>query len=296
MQINSALRNASNIGFLIIAAVALARLFWVLPMAQLMLLGAILHFLAGLLVLPRSSANSFKKAFFLSWPYFVAGTVLVFFKLSNIFYLIPLAAPVSAFCGFLVREKWQRSHVWVAAPAFILWAVVVGIAYHSITPKALSHDFDIDLNEAAPIFSAQMLDGQRITSEALSGKVTLIDFWGTWCAPCLQQFPELQEVYERFLNHPEVGILALNTGWSGDDPDKIKRFFDLHPYSFPVAHDDNSVSEDFGITSLPHLVLLDKMGKIRMRHTGLMREKGGLKAGLIQRIEELLQEEQDLNQ
>ena len=143
---------------------------------------------------------------------------------------------------------------------------------------------------------AKCADGQRITSEALSGKVTLIDFWGTWCAPCLQQFPELQEVYERFLNLPEVGILALNTGWSGDDPDKIKRFFDLHPYSFPVAHDDNSVSEDFGITSLPHLVLLDKMGKIRMRHTGLMREKGGLKAGLIQRIEELLQEEQDLNQ
>lgn len=280
--------KASNTGFLIIVLVAAARYFFVWQMAKLMLAGAILHFLAGLFFERDASLNQLKKTAYLAGPYFLAGAILVFMTMANIFYILPLAAPISAFCGFLIRDKWPSVRI---APVIIIWAVLIGAGYYMILPSTLSHEFTADLNEPAPAFQVQTLGGEPISSRDFQGKVTLIDFWGTWCGPCLRQFPELQEVYDKYKALPDVRFLVLNTGWSGDDVEKIQRFLQKYPYTFPVAYDDGGgVSKSFGITSLPHTLLMDKQGKIRMRHTGLLKQKGEFAAGLNARIEELLGE------
>jgi thiol-disulfide isomerase/thioredoxin len=291
MSIKYSSGNAINTGIFIIAAVGAARYFFIWPMAKLLLAGAILHFAAGLFFERAASQSVLKKTVFLAGPFFLAGAILVFMTMANIFYLLPFAAPVSAFCGFFIRDKWPSGGFVKVFPIAIAWAALTGYGYYLILPSTLSHEFTADLNEPAPVFQVQNLAGEPISSQDFRGKVTLIDFWGTWCGPCVRQFPELQKVYDQYKDHPDVRFLMLNTGWSGDDVEKIQRFLQKYPYTFPVAYDGNgSMTKDFGITSLPHTLLMDKQGMIRMRHTGLLQQKGAFAAGLSERIEVLLVE------
>jgi len=68
------------------------------------------------------------------------------------------------------------------------------------------------LNEKLAEFELQDLDGNLILSADYKGKVLVLDFWTTWCGVCLKAFPDFQEVYEKFKDHPDVAFLAVNMG------------------------------------------------------------------------------------
>lgn len=135
------------------------------------------------------------------------------------------------------------------------------------------------LGEKAP--ELEMIDqwfpGQKSTFAAMSGKVIFLDFWATWCAPCLEAFPSIKEWYQDFKGD---GLVVLGVtryygtaeGFPVDNPSEIaffKRFKASHdlPYDFVVIK-DTATQRAFAATTLPTAVLIDRKGVIRFIDSG----------------------------
>jgi thiol-disulfide isomerase/thioredoxin len=154
------------------------------------------------------------------------------------------------------------------------------------------------LGESAPELAAidQWFPGQPQTLANLRGKVILLDFWATWCGPCLAAFPALTEWHETF-GKDGLEILGITKytgeaeGFSVDKPTEIeflKRFKKAHrlPYNFVVAK-DNTNQTAYGAGSIPTTVLIDRKGIVRYVETGTSRSR---EEEIRQEIEKLLAE------
>jgi thiol-disulfide isomerase/thioredoxin len=105
--------------------------------------------------------------------------------------------------------------------------------------------------------------GDRVTLASTRGKVTVLDFWATWCKPCLMSMPRLEKLAR---SHPDVAVLAINL----DDPAGARALFNEHGYTMKLLADDGDVSQRYGVTSIPHTVIIDRHGVVRdvVRGTG----------------------------
>ncbi len=119
----------------------------------------------------------------------------------------------------------------------------------------------------------------------IQGKITLVDFWASWCAPCKSSFPEMETLYSDYKDQG-FQILAINL----DDDLKAKdRFLSRMKSSFDVALDsEKSAVQSAGIDVIPSCFLIDQNGVIRLVHQGWHGAKS--REELAFHIEELLKE------
>jgi len=122
----------------------------------------------------------------------------------------------------------------------------------------------------APDFVLHDLNGHKITSKELRGKILVLDFWATWCKPCKESFPQFQRIYEQYKANDKVIFLAINVNDSGDSSKNVSKFIWENGYSFPVALDTSKVTNQFSITAIPTTIVIDSQGNIRFRTTGYM--------------------------
>jgi len=123
-------------------------------------------------------------------------------------------------------------------------------------------------NKPTPEFSVVRLDGVVVNSSAFKHRVVVLDFWATWCPPCRQEFPKLEELYQRYRTNPNVAFLAIDVNKDGETPEKAQAFIQKAGYTFPVAYDGKDVVARLKAEGYPHLLLLDRTGKVRLDHTG----------------------------
>ena len=110
----------------------------------------------------------------------------------------------------------------------------------------------------APDFTADLVDGSTIALSDLKGKPVIINFWATWCGPCVREMPAFERLKEEFGD--DIGIIAVNCG---DDADTVKDFVAEYGYTFPVALDeDYEVTMLYPTNSIPYTVVVDANGKI----------------------------------
>lgn len=122
----------------------------------------------------------------------------------------------------------------------------------------------------APNFVLQSVDGERIELKDLKGKGVFLNFWGTWCGPCKQEFPYMANQYEVFKDRG-VEIVAVNVAESNI---AVKNFMDAYGVNFPVAMDkDRQVTEAYDITPLPTTFLINPEGKVIKVIKGTMTER-----------------------
>lgn len=122
--------------------------------------------------------------------------------------------------------------------------------------------------EKAPNFSLKMSNGKSLSLSKFKGKVVLLNFWATWCGPCIAEIPGFLEVYEKHKarGFEIVGISLDETGWEDITP-----FVKKHKIIYPVVLGNQKVSKAYGeIYGLPTSFVIDKKGYIVNKHVGLM--------------------------
>jgi len=139
------------------------------------------------------------------------------------------------------------------------------------------------VGQKAPEFTAPALDGAKSVSlGAYRGKVVYLDFWASWCPPCLTSLPLLEELRKQFPSD-QFQILAVNVD---QDPEKARNFLAHTQVGYPSATDPKGrIPGIFGIETMPTSFLIDRSGVIRYVHHGF--RKGDV-APLRERIQSAL--------
>lgn len=134
---------------------------------------------------------------------------------------------------------------------------------------ASAEDAEASAREPAPAFELADLAGNRAALEDYKGKAVYLNFWTTWCKWCKKEMPALESVYRDYQGKGLV-VLAIDVG---EDAGKVERYIRENEYSFPVLlDDDKSVSEAYGVRSIPVSVLLDTEGRVAYQFVGAMNE------------------------
>jgi len=121
----------------------------------------------------------------------------------------------------------------------------------------------------APNFTLQTLDGQEITLSKLKGKVILLDFWATWCAPCRESIPHLIQLYKTY---QKDGLEVIGMNLDRGDMDIVRHFVKSMDIPYPIVITSQDVERSYGVTGLPTTILIDREGKIREKIVGFSSE------------------------
>ena len=117
----------------------------------------------------------------------------------------------------------------------------------------------------APDFTLQTLGGQEVNLSKLKGKVVLLDFWATWCAPCRESIPHLIQLYKTY---QKEGLEVIGMDMDRGDMDIVRNFVKSMDIPYPIAIASQDVERNYGVTGLPTSFLIDKEGRIREKITG----------------------------
>lgn len=122
-----------------------------------------------------------------------------------------------------------------------------------------------ELSGPAPDFTLPSNQDENIRLQDLRGQVVMLNFWASWCGPCRQEMPLLNDLYTRY--HP-AGFTLLGVNVDADR-EEAENLLNEIPVDFPVVFDPNSkVSEKYTVDAMPTTVFIDKDGKLRYLHRG----------------------------
>lgn len=126
------------------------------------------------------------------------------------------------------------------------------------------------IDQPAPAFELKDLTGKAVKLADYKGKVVILDFWATWCGPCLGSFPGMKKLVEEYQNDPSVAFVFINTWQDEDDKEKVvKEFLEDNKYPFYVLMDtEDKVVADYGVSGIPTKFVIDPRGKIKFKSIG----------------------------
>jgi thiol-disulfide isomerase/thioredoxin len=126
-----------------------------------------------------------------------------------------------------------------------------------LPPPPIPPEIPVDLS-----WTIKTLDGQEFAMESTKGKVVFLNFWATWCGPCVQEMPSIQALYDQMKD--EIAVVCI----SDEEAETVQTFIDEKGYTFPIYLIEGERPEDFHTWGIPATFILTPEGKMAFRHTG----------------------------
>jgi cytochrome c biogenesis protein CcmG, thiol:disulfide interchange protein DsbE len=162
------------------------------------------------------------------------------------------------------RNSWAPV-AWVfALSALFGYLVLPYLSRHASKSGAL-------IGQPAPDFSLPVFHGgdagSRIELSSLKGQVVVLDFWASWCKPCVAQAGILSALAPRLQD--DVMLVGVNTA---DSPERARQFATTHELPYPSVLDGGEAADAYGAQNLPTLIIIDREGRISSASVGVMSE------------------------
>lgn len=120
--------------------------------------------------------------------------------------------------------------------------------------------------DSALDFTAQLTDGRSFTLSKQAGKVVLVNFWATWCGPCVKEMPDIEKLYKEYSSSGQVEIVLVNCG---ESTKTVQAFLSRNQYTMPMAYDTSGrISGAYGVSAIPRTVIFGKDGTVIKDFTG----------------------------
>jgi peroxiredoxin len=184
-------------------------------------------------------------------------------------------------------ERRRDRETLIAVLLLVLLALPVpllrGVGVPPRTAVATGAEVAALTSELAPDFTAPDLDGNPVTLSDFEGQVVLINFWATWCPPCVRETPRLVRIADTYRDQGLV-VLGVNTTYQ-DDPAKVRQFVGDQRMGYPVLLDtDGAVGAKYPARLMPTTYLIDRQGRIVHTKVGEVDE-----ATLAEQVRQALQ-------
>ena len=169
----------------------------------------------------------------------------------------------------------SRAHKLCAAAAALF--LLLGLPGLASAQSAL-------LGKAAPDFALRSLRGENVRLSEHSGEVVIVNFWATWCGPCRQEMPQLDELYAKYRR---AGLVLLGVSLD-HQRERATEMAGTLKVAYPVLFDElRNVSRSYGVDDLPVTLLIDRQGVVRFVSQGY---KPGYESRYAEQLRELLNE------
>src|SRR5262245_10893109 len=160
-------------------------------------------------------------------------------------------------------------------PWFRTFALVCALAASSLVGASSS---------MAPGFSLPSRGGDTVGLDKLKGRVVMINFWASWCGPCRQEMPLLEQMHKRYSS---LGFTLLGVNVDANSAD-AEQWLAKTPVTFPILFDrESKVSKMYSVNAMPSSIFIDRKGNVRYMHRGY---KAGDESEYLNQIRALLKE------
>lgn len=175
-----------------------------------------------------------------------------------------------------VKEKRNRLHLPLGVLILLIGAFLLGGPGAAFAKSVPLNEEEIrtlrgerieppSLYIEAHDFEGELASGETGKLAEQKGKFVLLNFWATWCAPCLKEMPDLENVHQS-LGPEKLSVVAVAMG---EEAERVRKFLLKRPYSFPVYVDtDMSITRLYGVRNIPITYLIDSQGVIIGRALG----------------------------
>lgn len=163
---------------------------------------------------------------------------------------------------------------WIAATMMIPGLLVTSASFAKTEP----------LSGAAPDFTLPLAGKKKLKLSQLQGNVVMINFWASWCGPCREEMPLIEDLFQKY---KKLGFVVYGVNVDAN-PQDAQALLKESGVSFPVGYDTkNKVSQLYSVDSMPSTVMVDRKGNMRFLHRGY---KPGYEKDYEKQIRQLIRE------